>query len=101
MSWPIVATSCWVYPLVAMDEYRRRRPSDIDGLDLPFRVSNALHCAGIHTVEELLCQDSVDMECIRGIGRLSYRQICEALTRLGISIPAKWPRPRAWHCAQV
>ena len=67
----------------------------IDELGLPRRARNCLIRAGLYTVEDILLHSEGGLVAIQGLGRVSYRKLCERLRARGFLLPPADPAARA------
>ena len=67
----------------------------IDELGLPRRARNCLIRAGLYTVEDILLHSEGELVAIQGLGRVSYRKLCERLRARGFLLPPADPAARA------
>lgn len=65
----------------------------VEEMELSTRSQNCLRNAGIETVEQLVTKTEFDLAVLRGLGRLSLREIVTVLADMGLALRPSW---NAW-----
>lgn len=63
---------------------------EIDQLQLSNRTYNSLKRSGIHTVRQLSARTKEDIRCIKGMGKMSRKELLDKLAYYQISLKKDW-----------